>query len=284
MADNILSQARHYNNLPIIKRDIRSVVHLEDAEDEPFWNTIIQRVRPGKYHYVHYSKSEKGNNTTGCDQCLKFRPYLTSRFFICIDSDLRYLMGEPNLDAAHYVIQTYTYSWENHYCQDSILQQSVASHIGSLGFDFSVFFTNLSHALFEPLLLLLYCKRTSNNLLTEKIFRQKLKKQCTSTEAKNDGAGYVQYIIQTFAPLLSAGPSIGFNAGAEAVNYAAKGLDDENAYLHVRGHNIYELTSNIGRMFSSHLQICFKTNVIKKALVGGAYWEYSEIENDLRRI
>ena len=176
MADNILSQARHYNNLPIIKRDIRSVVHLEDAEDEPFWDTILQRVRPGKYHYVHYSKSEKGNDTTGCDQCLKFRPYLTSRFFICIDSDLRYLMGEANLDATHYVIQTYTYSWENHYCQSGALQSSITANATGLGFDFSIFYSELSHALYEPLLLLLYCKRTDNILLTEKLFRQIFKK------------------------------------------------------------------------------------------------------------
>ena len=284
MADNILSQARHYNNLSLIKRDIRSVVHLEDAEDEPFWDTILQRVRPGKYHYVRYSKSEKGNNTTGCNQCLKFRPYLSSRFFICIDSDLRYLMGEPDIDVDHYVIQTYTYSWENHYCQDNVLGSSVTVNAAGLGFNFSTFYTNLSHALFEPLLLLLYCKRMGNNLLTEQVFRQKLKKQCTSAEVQNDGAGYVQYITQTFAPILLGSGAIGFNAGVEAANYAAKGLYRDNAYLHVRGHNIYELTAYIGKMFSKPLRVCFEADVLKKSAIGGVYWEYAEIVKDLRRI
>ena len=282
MADNILAQARYYNNLPLIKRDIRSVVHLEDAEDKPFWDAIIQRVRPGKYHYVLYSKSEKGNNTTGCDQCLKFCPYLSERFFICIDSDLRYLLGEPDLDAAHYVIQTYTYSWENHYCHENTLQSSVAANAAGLGFDFSVFYANLSHALFEPLLLLMYCKRTGNNLLTERTFRQLLKKQCTSAEAQNDGAGYVQYITCSFAPFLTASAAIGFNAGTEAANYAGKGLDRDNAYLHVRGHNIYELTVDIGKKFSRPMRIHFEADVLKGATIGGGYWEYADIERDLR--
>lgn len=282
MADNILAQARHYNNLPFIKRDIRSVVHLEDAEDKSFWDAIIQRVRPGKYHYVLYSKSEKGNDTTGCDQCLKFFPYLSERFFICIDSDLRHLLGEPDLDAAHYVIQTYTYSWENHYCHENTLQSSVAANAAGMGFDFSVFFTNLSHALFEPLLLLLYCKQMGSNLLIEKTFRQLLKKQCTSAEAQDNGAGYVQYITSAFAPYLTASAAIGFNAGTEAANYAVKGLDKDNAYLHVRGHNIYELTVDIGKQFSRPLKIHFEADVLKNSAIEGGYWEYSGIERDLR--
>lgn len=284
MADNIRSQARHYNNLPIIKRDIRSVVHLEDAEDEPFWNAIIQRVRPGKYLYLHYSKSANGNNTTGCDQCLKFRPYLTSRFFICIDSDLRYLLGEPDLDAAHYVIQTYTYSWESHYCQSNTLQASIVANAKGFRFDFGVFFKNLSHALYEPLLLLLYCKRTGNSLLTEKTFRQILKTQSSAAEAKNNGVGYVQFINQSFAPLLAGSSSIGFNAEVEAAFFAARGLDKDNAYLHVRGHNIYDLSAYIGRMFSNHLRICFEADVMGNTTIGGNYEEYKEIENDLKSI
>lgn len=283
MADNILSQARHYNNLPLIKRDIRSVVHLEDAEDEPFWDTILQRVRPGKYHYVPYSKSEKGKYTTGCDQCLKFRPYLSSKFFICIDSDFRYLLGEPNLDAAHCVIQTYTYSWENHYCQDNTLQSSVVANAAGLGFNFNVFYNNLSHALFEPLLLLLYCKRTGNNLLTEQTFRQILRKQCTSAEAQNNGAGYVQNIVQSYAPYLAGAATIGFDVDVETANYAVKGLNKGNAYLHVRGHNIYDLTIYIGKMYARPLRIRFEADILKQSVIGGAYWEYAKIESDLKR-
>ena len=284
MADNILSQARYYNNLPLIKRDVRSVVHLEDAEDETFWDTILQRVRPGNYHYLHYSKSENGNNATGCGQCLKFLPYLNSRFFICIDSDLRHLMGEPDIDAAHYVMQTYTYSWENHYCQKNALQTSIDEHAEGFDFNTSVFFQNLSNAIYEPLLLLLYCKRIGSDLLTESSFNRLMKKQCTAAEAQNDGNGYVQYIIKTFAPFLSQGLSIGFNLSTESTNFVSMGLTRENAYLHVRGHNIYDLTVNIGKMFSRPLMLNFTRDVMKEVVIGGKYWEYGKIEDDLKHI
>lgn len=284
MANNILSQALYYNNLSYIKRDVRSVVHLEDAEGETFWDTILQRVRPGKYHYLHYSKSENGNKATGCDQCLKFLPYLNSRFFVCIDSDLRYLKEEQDLDAAHYVIQTYTYSWENHYCQENSLQISIAEHAYGFGFNFSVFFENLSHAIYEPLLLLLYCKRVGSDLLTEGSFNRLMKKQCTAVETQNDGNGYVQYIIQTFAQFLSQGVSIGFNLATESAYFASMGLNRDNAYMHVRGHNIYELTNYIGRIYSRPLQLNFQRDVMKKVLVGGRYWEYEKLEDDLKHI
>ena len=284
MADNILSQARHYSNLSLIKRDVRSVVHLEDAEDETFWDQILQRVRPGKYHYVPYSKSENGNIAKGCGQCLKFRPYLNSRFFVCIDSDLRYLMKEQDLDAAHYVIQTYTYSWENHYCQENSLQTSIAEHADGFGFNFSVFFSNLSHAIYEPLLLLLYCKRVGCDLLNERSFNSLLKKQCTAAEVQNDGMGYVQYIIQAFATFLLKGESVGFNMSAESANFASMGLNRDNAYMHIRGHNIYERTTYIGKMFSRPLQLNFQKDVVKNVTVGGSYWEYERIEDDLKRI
>ena len=105
------SQAEYWKNLPIIDRSIKACVHLEDEEDIFFWDTILQKCDAGKYHYIPYSKSKEGYDTHGCEQCLKFLPFLSDTFFICIDSDYRYLLQQPNIDAKHYVLQTYTYSW-----------------------------------------------------------------------------------------------------------------------------------------------------------------------------
>lgn len=281
--DWIRSQAIVYKNLPLLAPKYRSVVHLEDDEDKVFWNEQLQKHRPGNYFYVTFSKSNNGNDTRGCDQCLKFKPYLNSRFFICIDSDLRYLMGEPGIDADHYIIQTYTYSFENHYCETNSLQASIAANANGCGFNFEVFLRTLSDALYEPFLLLLFCKRTGSNLLTEKDFRHIIKNQCTSVEAQNDGAGYVQYITQSFEPFIKAGVSIGFNPKAEGATYSARGLDKDNAYLHVRGHNIFDLTIHIGNMCCRRLRVSFLNDVLKKVAIGGHYWEYEEIQKDLKK-
>ena len=281
--DRIRSQAIVYKNLPLLVPQYRSVVHLEDDEDKTFWKELLQKHRPGKYFYVTFSKSNKGNNTRGCDQCLKFKPYLDSKFFVCIDSDLRYLMGEPDIDAAHFIIQTYTYSFENHYCETNSLQASITANAKGCEFNFAVFLQNLSNALYEPLLLLLYCKRTGNNLLTEKDFRHILKNQCTSAEAQNNGAGYVQYITRSFGQLLKIGVSIGFDSKVEGATYAARGLDKDNAYLHVRGHNLFDLTVYIGNHYCPHIQVSFLNDILKKVSIGGQYWEYEEIEKDLKK-
>ena len=94
----------------------------------------------------------------------------------------------------------------------------------------------------------------------------------------------MQYITQAFSPYLSGGTAIGFDVASEAAVYAARGLSRDNAYLHVRGHNIYELTAYIGRMLSTPLRISFESDVMKNPSIGGDYWEYAKIEEDLRSV
>lgn len=49
MANLIEQQALDFANVPIIQRGVRASVHLEDWEDVLFWDTMIQRVQPGRY-------------------------------------------------------------------------------------------------------------------------------------------------------------------------------------------------------------------------------------------
>ncbi len=89
----IEDQAKYYRNLPLRDRNIKAVIHVEDKEDEIFWNTQLQANNPGVYHFISQSRNETGNESKGCEQCLKYRSYLNQQFFICIDSDLRLLRG-----------------------------------------------------------------------------------------------------------------------------------------------------------------------------------------------
>lgn len=93
--------------------NVDAVVHVEDWDDIWFWQQLLPKYRAGRYKFIPATMNEKGNRTTGCTQCLKYRDFLSQKFFICIDSDLRRLQGEI-LSAEDGVLQTYTYSWENH--------------------------------------------------------------------------------------------------------------------------------------------------------------------------
>lgn len=55
--------------------------------------------------------------------------YLNSKFFICLDSDLRHLLKQPGMSAADHIAPTYTYSWENHYCFAERLQKAFAKNV-----------------------------------------------------------------------------------------------------------------------------------------------------------
>ena len=114
MADVYKEQAQFFANVPLMQNGVVASVHLEDGDDKDFWNAMLQIHHPGRYYFITHSRSPKGFDTKGCEQCLKYRPYLSKRFFICIDSDMRYLLQEQDIDAANYICQTYTYSWENH--------------------------------------------------------------------------------------------------------------------------------------------------------------------------
>lgn len=97
-------QAEYFANIPILDKTYRASVHLENEKDEMFWDTMLQECRPGKYNYIYFSKSELGNDSKGCKQCLKYKNHLSRNFFICIDSDLRHLSREQGIDSAHFIL------------------------------------------------------------------------------------------------------------------------------------------------------------------------------------
>jgi len=94
-----------------------AAIHLENKNDEVFWSKVLKEAYPkGKFRFIAASRSIGGNVTCGCTQCLQYLEFLDKNFWIAIDSDYRYLNEESDIDARHYVLQTYTYSFENHFC------------------------------------------------------------------------------------------------------------------------------------------------------------------------
>ena len=57
--NRIEEQARYYRNIPLRDRNIRAVVHLEDAEDILFWSNQLQEAFPANYHLLHTRRTKK---------------------------------------------------------------------------------------------------------------------------------------------------------------------------------------------------------------------------------
>ena len=275
---NIEDQARYYNNLPLRYRNIKAVVHLEAKEDIPFWDYQLQNAYPSQYRYITYSKNNNGADARGCEQCLRYKPYLTKRFFICIDSDLRLLRGEEGLTAENRIAQTYTYSWENHLCEAEHLQHRYHTKVPNSGFDFSIFLKNLSIVLYLPLLYLVHYSQepSLNQQWNIHKFNACLPLQPNRKELEDNGKPYIEKVKKLFADALK-----GLQPPA---NMANENLKKEEAYLHIQGHQIYKLILHIGTLLCKGTGVAFKTDILHKTFPINGYSEIENLQTDLKQI
>ena len=276
--NRIEEQARYYRNLPLRDRSIKAVVHLEDSEDILFWKHQLQSVSPANYRFLSYSKNDKGNDTRGCEQCLRYKTYLTKNFFICIDSDLRLLRGEEGLTADNYIVQTYTYSWENHFCEAAHLQRRFAELVHEADFDFRVFLQKLSAVVYKPLLYLVHFSRSTelNQQWNITKFNACLPLQPKRDELADNGNDYVERVAHLFEDALADLPQF--------EPKVFENLDETNAYLHIQGHQLYKLVLYIGTMLCHGKGVAFKTDILDKAYHTEGYLEIVNVQSDLKQI
>lgn len=273
----IEKQAKLYRNLALTGR-YQAVIHLEDEEDETFWDYQLQTIKPGRYRYLYFSKSDDGKDTRGCEQCLKFRPYLTARFFICIDSDLRLLRGETEFSAKNFIAQTYAYSWENHLCEASHLNERMKLIQPETDFDMQAFLTSFSRIVYKPLLYLIRYGADSrlNQLWNVSKFNACIPLQPKRADLADNGKAYLQTVQSLFEA--ATGGLTEEPANPNGI------LTPENAYLHIQGHQLYKLILHIGTLLCKGTGIAFRTDILDKGLHTTGYDEIEMLQNDLKAI
>ena len=275
--DWISKQAKLYRNLALTNR-YQAIVHLEDKDDEMFWDYQLQHVKPGRYRFLYYSKNNNGTDTRGCEQCLRFRPYLTDRFFICIDSDLRLLRGEEGLTASNHIAQTYAYSWENHLCESLHINERMKQSMPEANFDMSEFMTTFSKTVYTPLLYLVHYSANSelNKLWNISKFNACIPLQPKRSDLEDNGKVYLMTIKSRFEQELKKLP--------EQPVSEIESVTEKNAYLHIQGHLLYKMILHIGTMLCRGTGIAFKTDVLDKCLHTAGYYEIESLHKDLEQI
>lgn len=63
-----------------------------------------------------------------------------------------------------------------------------------------------------------------------------------------------------------------------------KHLNEDNAYLHIQGHQLYKLILHIGTMLCHGTGVAFKTDILDKALHVNGYAEIDNVQTDLKQI
>lgn len=264
---------------------VRSVVHLENMNDRWFWQELLQYYRPGKYKFKGSSRNAARRMTSGCSQCLKYVNFLSARFFICIDSDYRYLMEEEDVKAELGVLQTYTYSWENHCAFADTLQQKFEDLCPEKAaiFDFRTFLSMYSSAVYLPFLYLLNTMRLKRRGLNRTDFHAAISEHFEVDDERDNGLAAVNRIRQRLNVLVDALPARFMNIDVERAKYETMGVKEDTAYLFVRGHCLYDYLCALGNHLCLGTDIDFESQVLKRSL-SGYYAEREKIAIDMRNL
>lgn len=283
--DEVKDLAEYYQNMHIVDDSIKAVVLMENMEDKVFWDVMLQRYRPGQYMYIGHENGVDDSLTIpgGCTECMKFKDYLTPYFFICMDTDMNQMLGNTVMKVQNYICQTYTYSWENHCCTSTGIQQILNSACPTVAstFDFNLFLKEYSKAVYIPMLTLMACAQQGDTRFTISAFSSCIPKQCTRAELANNGHGLISKIKGNFANAIPAS----LKSSIQYRNCAAKcktlKINAKNAYLHTRGHDVYNLLSYMGRLVCRGQNVNFEHDIMLKNM-SSMEWEMNAIENDLK--
>lgn len=265
---------------------VTAIVRVEDVEDIPFWQTVLSTTCPGR-HFKFWPYSRKGDNkrVTGKSYLMRYVSQSDPRLLIAVDSDFDYLRGNPRMMVSPYLLQTYTYSWENHHCYVQSLQRQSQQN-GVTTFDFEVFLRNLSQVIYMPLVILLVQKIQKKGGMTLGALEScVLRHQPNShTLLQNNGQQLVSdirsdldnYVLSKKLPKQQT-----IKKYEKAFN--TLGLTPDAAYLYMQGHCIYDLVYRIGAQVMGDAGV-FKVDVLNRTLQIGGYLEIDKLISDIKRI
>lgn len=94
-------------------------------------------------------------------------------------------------------------------------------------------------------------------------------------ELENNGKAYLDNMQERFENAL---------AGLNEVPDIIASITEENAYLHIQGHQLYKLLLHIGTLLCKGKNVAFRTDVLDKGLNIHGYAEIEALQSDLNAI
>lgn len=216
---------------------LEKVVLVEGDSDKLFWRILLDTRIAGKFE-IFASVNHPTFNTRSKSALLKnYAPFTQNDFILCLDSDYDYMLENPQL-MRPFIFQTYCYSIENHWSFADGLFEIVKKATNTEGgnFDFKKFMNAYSKVIYPYLVFSLFSKKQNDGFLPP--------------EDLGKNAGFTK-ISKPYSDLaiLKENLSIQFDIlqNGYLQNRAFKnfkkrltvlGLNKENAYQFVRGHDI----------------------------------------------
>ena len=242
--------ARNYKNAVKIK-GIDVLFYVEGKDDVSFWNNVFDVLAfPKTYDIYHYTQEVKEdgsiNKSTGKNTVLKYAPYTDSSFMLCIDSDYDYLLNVSNQDIHHHIFQTYSYSIENYLSYAPSLKNLClqTTHSTTLKFfDIELFLKDYSEIIYPLLILQIISESrpdSTNQFLSKKDF-SKIIRINQQIDLTNNGRNELQKLKTEVDKTIN---SLSHHYSQDEyqqveTRFISLGVTPQNAYLFVRGHDLY---------------------------------------------
>ncbi len=133
------------------------------------------------------------------------------------------------------------------------------------------------------MLLLLYCLKNDKPYFNLNMFSACLPKQCKRVELVDNGKPLIERIAKNFEKHLNTpfAKSVDFEAVSDYCH--ALNVNEQNAYLHIRGHNLFELVAYIGKLLCG-TSVSFKEDVMMNNLPPQTYWQIKRVAEDIAEI
>jgi hypothetical protein len=151
-------------------------------------------------------------------------------------------------------------------------------------FDFEAFLSAYSSVVYKPLLLLLYCLKNHRSEFCKKMFSACLPHQCRGNELADNGRLFIERISKNFEQYLNTPFALSIDFEAESNYYQALHVNEQNAYLHIRGHNLFDLVAYIGALLCHGTSVSFKKDVLMNNLPPQNYWQIKKVASDISEI
>ena len=115
-------------------------------------------------------------------------------------------------------------------------------------------------------------------------FKECFPRQCTAAVLDNNGAQLISQIQANLLQFMTNPAFVQIDIAATKEKYQQMGLTPTNAYLHLRGKNIFGLLAHIGNIVCRPYQINFIVQVLLSSLRMSGYWEIDKIHTDIASV
>ncbi len=267
----------------IYKVDVVAMV--ESEEDIEFWRLVFKKAKPRlKVKFLPGEIADTRELHTGKSVCLRYKSELNRYFVVCVDSDLDKFIRPEIFASSRFVFQTHSYSWENHYCNPIELNR-LSAECEVKAFNFNVFLEAYSKLVYSAIVRIIAAKCKGyrgwhldglSSIVSLQVTERGILEQ--------NGKALLGRLDANIKSWISAQPEISsVDIEETETSASAIGLSQENAYLYMRGHNIYDLILRVGNALSGRNHD-FMAEVLSQSIIFSGYPEIENVVFDIQAV